>query len=273
MVSWHEGDVTVRGVRLHYTRTGGTKPALVLAHGVTDDGRCWNRVATALAAEYDILMVDARGHGFSDAPDIGYDIATLAADLLGVITALGLQKPMILGHSMGAITTLALAGLYPEVPQAILLEDPPPWWFQLPRPDDPHLAGARDWFLGLKRHTRDELIQAQRTATPDWPETELEPWADSKLRVNEQSIRFFDPSVSSSISWPTCLPRITCPGLLITADPSLGALVTPEAAQALQGFIPHLQVEAIEGAGHSIHRDQFQTFLDLILVAASQYRS
>jgi len=126
MSSWQEGDVTLAGVRLHYTRTGGTKPPLVLAHGVTDDGSCWTPVAENLAPDYDVIMVDARGHGFSDAPETGYDLATLAADLHGVITALGLQQPLILGHSMGAITALALAGLYPAVPQAILLEDPPP---------------------------------------------------------------------------------------------------------------------------------------------------
>ncbi|HEX3054492.1 MAG TPA: alpha/beta hydrolase, partial [Aggregatilineaceae bacterium] len=232
MSSWQEGDVTVAGVRLHYTRTGGAKPPLVLAHGVTDDGPCWTPVAESLAPDYDIIMVDARGHGFSDAPATGYNLATLAADLNGVITALELQQPIILGHSMGAITALALAGLYPAVPQAILLEDPPAWWF--PAQDAPDLVGMRAWFLEMKQQTRDELLNGQRTATPHWSEAELTHCADSKFRVNPRSVQLFEPGISDSIPWPECLPRITCPVLLITADPSLGAIVTPEAAQSLQ---------------------------------------
>src|SRR5689334_19684714 len=128
MANWQSGDVEANGIRLHYTRTGGDKPPLVLAHGVTDNGLCWTPVAEALASAYDVIMVDARGHGRSDAPEHDYDPATQAADLAGVITALNLQKPAVLGHSMGAATTLVLAGTYPDVPGAIVLEDPPGWW-------------------------------------------------------------------------------------------------------------------------------------------------
>ena len=57
---WQTGYVETNGLRLHYTRTGGNKPPIVLAHGVTDAGPCWTPVAEALAAEYDAIMVDAR---------------------------------------------------------------------------------------------------------------------------------------------------------------------------------------------------------------------
>ncbi len=111
MPSWKSGYIDANGLRLHYTRTGGDKPAVVLAHGVTDDGLCWTPVAEELAPEYDVIMVDARGHGRSDGPEAGYDPALQAADLHGVIAGLGLQKPAILGHSMGAATTVVLAGI------------------------------------------------------------------------------------------------------------------------------------------------------------------
>ena len=121
---WQTGFVEANGIRLHYTRTGGDKPPLVLAHGVTDAGPCWSPVAEALAPEYDVIMVDARGHGHSDAPDIGYGPAEQADDLAGVIT--GSDKTTgVLGHSMGAATALVLAGTHPDVPGAIFLEDPP----------------------------------------------------------------------------------------------------------------------------------------------------
>ncbi|MEJ7654220.1 MAG: alpha/beta hydrolase [Chloroflexia bacterium] len=114
MSDWRSEYVVVGGIRLHYTRTGGSKPPLVLAHGVTDDGLCWTPVAQALAAEYDVVMLDARGHGLSDAPEHGYGPAQQAGDLAGVIAALGLERPAVLGHSMGAATTLVAAGLYPD---------------------------------------------------------------------------------------------------------------------------------------------------------------
>jgi pimeloyl-ACP methyl ester carboxylesterase len=54
---------------------------------------------------------------------MGYILTEMASDLQGVIAGLGLVRPAIIGHSMGGGTTLALAGLYPNVPGAIILED------------------------------------------------------------------------------------------------------------------------------------------------------
>jgi N-formylmaleamate deformylase len=121
---WQTGFVATNGLRLHYTRTGATKPPIVLTHGVTDAGPCWTTVAEALTVEYDAIMVDARGHGYSDAPERGYGPAEQAEDLAGIITALELERPAVLGHSMGAATALVLAGTHPDLPGAILLEDP-----------------------------------------------------------------------------------------------------------------------------------------------------
>jgi pimeloyl-ACP methyl ester carboxylesterase len=222
-------------------------------------------VAEILAADYDVIAVDARGHGFSEAPETGYDIATLAEDLYGVIAELELRKPAILGHSMGAITTLALAGLHPDVPRAILLEDPPSWW--LPpsgSSGNTPTAGIRDWFRGLAGQTRDEIISAQRLATPHWSEVDLGLLGDSRLRLNARVIQLLDPRVSASVTWSACLPRVICPVLLITADPSRGAIVTPEAVQVLRGYIPQLRLVSIQEAGHSIHREQLSEYIEVV---------
>src|SRR5882672_8468662 len=72
MPEWFSGDIVANGLRIHYSRTGGDKPALVLSHGATDSGLCWTRVARALEADYDVILPDARGHGLSDAPPSGY---------------------------------------------------------------------------------------------------------------------------------------------------------------------------------------------------------
>ena len=262
-MAWHEGYVEANGLRLHYTRTGGDGPPVVLAHGFSDDGLCWTPVAEALAREYDVVMVDARGHGRSDAPERGYGSAEQAADLAGAIAALGLRRPAVLGHSMGAATTLVLAGTCPDVPGAILLEDPPQRWL-----GDPGAAADPEWrerqrarLTEYQRKTREELIAEQRAATPGWSDAELGPWADAKLRFNLNALNRADVA---EVDWPATLRRITCPALLITADPQRGALVTKEAAAALRELVPQLRVAHIPGAGHSIRRDQFDRYLGIV---------
>ena len=174
MSSWQSDFIHANGIRIHYTRTGGAKPPLVLAHGVSDDGLCWTSVAQDLAADFDVIMVDARGHGLPDAPEQGYSPLEQSDDLAGVITGLKLSRPIVLGHSMGAMCTLTLAGRYPDLPAAIVLEDPPPWW--TPDFDPPftrRVAGAGpSWISALQSQSREDLIAAQRAESPDWPEVD-----------------------------------------------------------------------------------------------------
>lgn len=265
MGNWQSGEVEANGVRIHYTRTGGDKPPVVLAHGVTDDGLCWSPIAAALEADYDLIMVDARGHGSSAAPESGYDPVHMADDLAGLIRGLGLEKPAVLGHSMGAITALAMAAAHPEVPGAILAEDPPPWWMGIPATPDPRMselaANMRAWIVELKTHERDEMVAIQHAQSPDWPEAELGPWADAKVRFDLRALQLFDRAVVTSMDWPAMMPRIACPVLLITADPERGAIVTAEAAARLRELVPQTRVVHLGGAGHNIRREQAAAFL------------
>ena len=259
MTSWQSEYIEANGLRLHYTRLGGEKPAIVLVHGFTDDGFCWTPVAERLEPDYDVIMVDTRGHGRSDAPERGYGLVELVNDLAGVIACLGLEKPAILGHSLGAITTLALAGVYPQVPGAILLEDPPAWWVKGPEP------GVRtEWLASIKENrckTREQLIAERCEQDPHWSEAELGAWADAKLRV---SLNVVDWASPASVDWPRTLPKVICPALLITADPDRGAIVTWESAAALSRLVPHVVVAPIAGAGHSIRRDQFERYMEVV---------
>lgn len=263
MKPWQSGDIEVNKLKLHYTRTGGDKPPVVLAHGFSDDGLCWTPVAKLLEADYDVVMVDARGHGRSDAPKSGYGSLEHAGDVAGVIAALGLKRPAVLGHSMGAATALALAGTHPDLVRAILLEDPPMWWVTPPADGKPVRRPARfgDWIIDLKRKTREEMIAHAHAQSPTWSEAELGPWADSKLRLSFNVLRRGKPA---PVDWPAIVQRITCPTLLITADPEKGGLVTPEAAAALQTFVPQTRVTHIGGAGHNIRREQFARYMEIV---------
>jgi N-formylmaleamate deformylase len=263
---WQTGYVETNGLRLHYTRTGGNKPPIVLAHGVTDAGPCWTPVAEVLAAEYDAIMVDARGHGRSDAPERGYGPAEQAEDLAGVITGLELNRPAVLGHSMGAASALVLAGAHPDLPGAILLEDPPAWWTE--RIDSPEVTERRtamkERAIALKQKPREDLIAGQRVEQPGWSDAELEPWADAKQRFSPNVLSVYNHDHGSNVDWQAVLGRITCPALLIVSDPERGGIVTPDNAIALKALVPHLEIAHISNAGHNIRRDQFDRYMGVI---------
>jgi N-formylmaleamate deformylase len=233
----------------------------VLAQGILFSG--WTAVAEALAPEYDAVIVDARGHGYSDTPECGYGPVEQAVDLAGVIATLGLQRSAVLGHSMGAATALVLAGTYPDVPGAILLEDPPAWWTtwaSTPAARERHVA-MRERALNLKRKTREELTAGQRAEQPGWSDAELEPWEDAKRRFSPSVLSVFDQDNAASVDWPSILSRITSPALLITGDPARGAIFTDESATALKALVPHLQIALVPEAGYNIRRDQFARYM------------
>lgn len=263
MTNWTSHKIATNGITLHYTRTGGDKPPLVLAHGFSDDGLCWTPVAKALEGDYDVIMVDARGHGQSDGPESGYNPTTMAADLAGVITGLGLSKPVVMGHSMGGSTTMALAGLYPDLPGAIIIED---------SGANNRMAGntpeakARmqqwhDRMVNLQSKTREEVLQQGRSDNPAWSEAELEPWSHAKLSFNLNAL---NRDGAGEMDWEEILGNISCPALLLYADPELGGGVTAERAAEMQQLLPQLQTVHIGGAGHNIRREQFDAYMDAV---------
>lgn len=268
MSLWTSNDIVAHGTKLHYYRTGGEKPSLVLLHGITDDGLCWGPAAEVLAAHYDVIMVDIRGHGKSDAPETGYTYVTMATEVARLITMLGLEKPAILGASMGAVITLTLASLFPALPRVILLEDPPPFWnWKAPAPGESESRDSLlDWIINTKRKTRDDLLAEAYESNHQWPDAELNPWIDSKHRF---SIKITDlVSVKDSVpaDFLNLLKQIKCPALFISAEMEQGAASSEEDVLKLKRSIPQLKIVHITDAGHNIQRDQFDRFMDVVQI-------
>jgi len=122
---WNEGDVFANGIHQHYYRSGNEKPPFLLLHGLTENGLCWSRVAGAVEHEYDVVMVDARGHGRSSGPERGYSQELLNQDVAALIQELELQKPSVCGFSNGALTTAQVAATFPQLVRVVIVEDPP----------------------------------------------------------------------------------------------------------------------------------------------------
>jgi 3-oxoadipate enol-lactonase len=104
--------VRVGRVRLVGADTGTGDP-IVLLHGLASTHRWWDLVARRLPG-YRVVRFDHRGHGGSDAPPDGYDLAHLAADTLGVLDALDLDRTVLVGHSLGAAVALRVAAAQPR---------------------------------------------------------------------------------------------------------------------------------------------------------------
>jgi pimeloyl-ACP methyl ester carboxylesterase len=268
MAGWFEGYIQANGIRIHYHRTGnGEKPALVLLHGFADNGRCWTRVARLLETNYDIVMPDARNHGLSEGSSTNDSRADAAADVAGIIQELGLQRPRVLGHSMGAGTAALVAADYPTLVHSVILEDPP-IRVQLPESTATQNGASkerrpplRQWVLDLKSQTRDDIIATGKRQQPDWAQEEFEPWADSKLQLNPAIL---EPrgSISDPIPFSyQIFQRISCPILLITGDPERGAIVTPEVAQKVAQLWHDGRVIHIAGVGHNIRREGYDQFM------------
>ncbi|MCW2716164.1 MAG: alpha/beta hydrolase [Frankiales bacterium] len=106
-------DLPGDGVRLRATRWPGRGPAVLLLHGLASSRRFWDLVVPSLAG-HALLALDQRGHGDSERPDGPYDGATVVADALTALDALGLSRVVVVGHSWGASTALRLAASAPE---------------------------------------------------------------------------------------------------------------------------------------------------------------
>lgn len=106
------------GVRLAYfdsKESHGRNTALVLLHGYCGSSAYWEKIVDELAASIRIIAPDARGHGNSSAPeDETYTMELFAEDLAGLLDSLGIERAIVLGHSLGGYITLAFAERYPE---------------------------------------------------------------------------------------------------------------------------------------------------------------
>src|SRR4029450_13702186 len=181
---WTDGYVVANGIRIHYWRTGGNKPALVMAHGSSDDGLCWTNLAREFQDQYDIVMFDARGHGLSDPPTSSDPPDVQVEDLAGLIKELKLNRPILMGHSIGSSSVARFAAKYPDVARAVILEDP-----GLVRPAAPAAAAPtqtveqrRMTILARDNTTEEELVAGCMKNSPKWGRSECEFWAPSKRR-------------------------------------------------------------------------------------------
>jgi len=250
-MTWNEGDIDAGWGRLHYYRRGSGTP-LILAHGVTDNGKCWDRVATVLQDRYDVVAFDARYHGLSEGPaefamGAGEDIVSLAE-------ALALDRPAVMGHSMGAASVAHAIGLRPDLFRCAVLEDPP-WrdsWEDIPAP-----AAPPDW----KSLTIEQIIAGARTQGIEWNDAEMPAWAESKRQVRLPA-DWRGKRMAGITNWRDIAAAIGVPTLLVRGgNKQRRAIVSGEIAAEASRLNPRIESVCLATAGHNIRREAFPEFV------------
>ncbi len=117
--------IRANGIRIHYLEWGTARGfPIVCLHGSTGSAHHWDDVAGDLCRDYRVLCPDQRGHGDSDVPAQGYRVQDFCQDLTDLVDALGLQRFILVGHSLGSRVATWYGGSQPEKLCAIVLVDP-----------------------------------------------------------------------------------------------------------------------------------------------------
>ncbi len=242
--------VQVGDLRLHAV-TGGDGPPLLLLAGWPQTWYAWRELMPALARDYSVVAPDPRGVGLSDKPDDGYDTGTLAADMVGLMSALGHDRFAMVGHDVGMWTGYALAADHPQrlerlaVAEAVIpgLAPSPPLFA-------PQEAVDRLWHFGFNRlgSLNEQLVEgrerlffgyqfATKAARP-LPEHAvdlyIEPLASDRdaLRASFEFYRAIDTTIEQNARRKE--RRLTMPVLAIAGARSVGELVGKTLAPAAE---------------------------------------
>jgi pimeloyl-ACP methyl ester carboxylesterase len=146
--SFEHHTADVGGTRLHYVTTG-SGPAVLLLHGWPQTWYEWRHVAAALDG-FTVVMPDLRGFGYSAKPASGYDAATMAADIHGLVSALELHDVTVVGHDWGAVFGYVYAASFPDEVSALsVVEMVLPGVGMMEEAMQPRPGGQFLWHMGF----------------------------------------------------------------------------------------------------------------------------
>jgi pimeloyl-ACP methyl ester carboxylesterase len=264
--------MTTRGLRsdLVVRRAGlpagpGT-PTLLLLHGLTDSGRGWPEAIRHWESDYAMVLVDQRGHGesprFTAAQLDSRPGDQMVADAIGILEQL--DRPVVVGHSLGGAVALTAAVRRPELVRAVVLEDPAPLG-----PDEPEASAARgaEYVEGIRPSlaARDDqsLLDKRREQHPDWPESELLVTGRAEQQMDIEYLARGDWKPTTP--WPELFERLTVPALVVSGDDPDEICVDAAMERGLVDIANlHVTLTRVAGAGHCIRRDQPQAFYDVV---------
>jgi pimeloyl-ACP methyl ester carboxylesterase len=278
--------VDIGDLRLHAV-VGGEGPPLLLIHGWPETWYAWRMVMPTLAEDFEVIAVDQRGIGLSDKPREGYDVGTLASDLVALMDALGHEEFAVYGTDTGMPIAHALAADYPErVKRLVVSEAFLPGLAALPLFVPPTL-NARLWHLmfnqlpgevneALVRGREDVFFGAEFAAsagTTKLPDEAVKYYVDT-LAAEPESLR-------GSFEFYRAIPtsaaqneerknrRLTMPVLAMGGEESGGE----NAANAMKLVADDVQAVVLRGSGHWVAEQAPHELLAALTEFLAPYRA
>lgn len=255
----------------------GSGPPLVLVHGLGYARWGWEPVADALAERFEVVLLDNRGIGGSDAPPGPYTVAEMAGDVIRVLDEAGLERAHLVGTSLGGMIVQELALAAPErVARLALVCTTPggPNAAPMPKvtvkllaevfarqsgeppgsPEPPPLVRSAD--KALRAFVENALA-------PDPPEATVERILEHRLATAQPLAAWMAQAAAGADfdAWDR-LPGLTAPTLVVhgTAD----VVVAPANADLLVGRIPGARLEWFEGCGHLLFWEEPERFVEIV---------
>jgi pimeloyl-ACP methyl ester carboxylesterase len=254
--------VAVNGLGFRYLDWGtqGRRPILFL-HGGALTAHTWDLCCLALRDDYHCLALDQRGHGDSDwAPDLDYSISAQREDVKGFAEAVGLDRFVLVGMSMGAINGLAYAIAYPETLSALVLIDAGP---NVRRPGSRRI---RDFVNGgTEPETLEAIIERAMSFNPRRDPLILRRSLMHNLRQQTDGTWIWkydrrrfqqmggDQHAAERRGLADGLAQVTCPTLVVRGGES--DVFHDEDAERLAAGLPDGRRVTIPKAGHTVQGD------------------
>ena len=254
--------------RFHYLSWGAEQtelPCMLLLHGITSSAQSWVRVGPALADRYRVYALDQRGHGESIKPAAGvYSLRHSADDALAFLEELGLEHPVLIGHSWGGATAIVLAS-------GTLSQQPVPAFSRVILEDPAHNFGRGDAEKRAANYTKDigrppEILREELAASnPGWISADIEGKILALHQVTREAVISVFAEAEQTGDLLPLLAHITAPTLLMRADAALGTTLDDTAWERAKQYLPtYSKAIEIPGASHNIHRSTFPAFMQAI---------
>ena len=239
------------GVEIYY-EVHGSGPPLLLTHGYSMTSQMWQGQIEALARHHQLLLWDMRGHGRSDYPDeaSAYSEALTVADMAALLDAIGAERAIVGGLSLGGYMSLAFYRAHPDRVRALLIIDTGPGF----KKDDAREAWNRRAHETGDRFDREGLAALQSGSRERSDVSHRD--ASGLARAARGMLTQRDGRVIE------LLPDIKAPSLVV-----VGADDTPflAASDYMAAKIPGAKKAVIPAAGHAVNIDQPQAFIDAVL--------
>lgn len=238
----------------------GAQRDLLLIPGITSPAVCADFIAKEIAAfGYRVVVPDVRGRGETDtAPSGAYRLEDYAADVAGLVGALGLRRPVLMGHSMGARIVAAYAANIPAGSCGPLILVEPP------------VCGpGRGMYPTTRKQFLEQLHEAQagtdmeevRRFYPGWPDRELRIRAEVLASCDETAVLESHEGFENE-DFFAYYGRLTVPAVLIRGADS--PVLPLEAARELALLQPRIPIVSVPRAGHMVPWDNFGGFIDAV---------